>query len=114
MILHSLPDGTLYVARVDSDRIDVQSAIPFKDSIRELAQSSATRIILDLSRVNFIDSTGIAAIASADRALRPSQTMELASVTPHVLQVFQLTGLDRTFHIHSDLTSALGSSEQAG
>ena len=46
------------VVRVDEERLDAAIAIRFKDQMREVASQPSPRIILDMSRVEFLDSSG--------------------------------------------------------
>ena len=57
-LLSELVDGT-QVVRVDEERIDASVAIHFKDRMRELAAEAGNRLILDLGRVTFVDSSGL-------------------------------------------------------
>ena len=53
--------GDCLIIRVDEPRIDAAVAIRFKDSMRDLTADVATRTVLDLSQVDFIDSSGLGA-----------------------------------------------------
>ena len=91
------------VIRADQDRIDAACAIRFKDLMRDLTQTSAARIILDMSKVTFIDSSGLGAIVAAMKAVGPDRQLELAGLTDTVQKVFRLTRMDTIFKIHDSL-----------
>lgn len=93
--------------RVDCDRIDAASAIQFKDRMRELTQESQGRVVLDLSQVAFLDSSGLGAVVAAMKALGPDRGLELAGLTPTVQKVFRLTRMDSIFVIHPALPDGL-------
>jgi anti-sigma B factor antagonist len=94
--------GGALVARVDEDRIDAAVAIRFKDRMRELtADTPSDRVILDLSRVAFIDSSGLGAIVSVMKLLAPARPLELAALTENVAKVLRLTRMDTVFAIHT-------------
>lgn len=88
------------VVRVNEDRIDAAVAIQFKDRMRELTADSGDRVILDLGRVSFVDSSGLGAIVSVMKFLAPARRLELAALTPNVGKVFHLTRMDSVFAIH--------------
>jgi len=92
--------GDLHVVRVNEDRIDASVAIQFKDRMRELAVDAGGRVILDLARVGFVDSSGLGAIVAAMKFLAPAHRLELAGLTPTVGKVFHMTRMDRVFAIH--------------
>ncbi len=98
-LLSELVDGT-QVVRVEEERIDASVAIQFKDRMRDLSAQSGDRLILDLGRVNFVDSSGLGAIVAVMKFLAPACRLELAALTPMVGKVFHMTRMDSVFAIH--------------
>lgn len=92
--------GDAVVVRVEEPRIDAAVAIRFKDQMRELVEGGEARVILDLSRVSFLDSSGLGAVVAVMKMLAPGQELELAGLTPTVAKVFALTRMDSVFTIH--------------
>jgi anti-sigma B factor antagonist len=99
--------GGRTVARVEEARIDAAVAIQFKDRMREIAQDVPGDIVLDLSQVDFLDSSGLGAVVSVTKLLEAGRRLELAALTPAVERVFRLTRLDSIFTIHADAASSL-------
>lgn len=91
------------VIRAAQDRIDAACAIQFKDMMRELTQAACPRVILDMSLVAFIDSSGLGAVVAAMKALGPDRKLELSGLTATVQKVFRLTRMDTIFMIHSNI-----------
>lgn len=58
------------VISVAERRIDAPVAIRFKDEMRQATEGVEGRIILDLSHVDFVDSSGLGAIVAAFKQLR--------------------------------------------
>ena len=83
-----------------NDRIDAASAIQFKEQTRDLTQSAGPRVVLDLARVQFLDSSGLGAIVAVRKLLAPDRVLELSGLTPTVEKVFRLTRMDSIFTIH--------------
>ncbi len=100
-------DG-LTVVTVRDDRIDAAVAIQFKDRMRVLSNDGPDRIVLNLSNVQFIDSSGLGAIVAAMKHQRDGQTLELAALSPTVDKVFRMTRMDSIFAIHDDVGAAQG------
>jgi anti-sigma B factor antagonist len=92
-------DGAL-VIHVGEDRLDAAVAIRFKDKMREITAQPSASVILDLSQVDFLDSSGLGAIVAVMKSLKPRK-LELAGLTPNVRKVFHLTRMDSVFTIHS-------------
>jgi len=65
-------------------------------------------LLVDLSRVSYLDSSGIASLVEAFQAARRSGTdFGLVQVSPQAMQVFELARLDQVFRIHASLEEAL-------
>lgn len=97
----------LRVVAVKADRIDAAAAIGFKDRMRELVQGAAPRVVLDLSRVAFLDSSGLGAVVAVMKLMGPDRCLELAGLTPTVEKVFRLTRMDSVFTIHPAVPDGL-------
>ncbi|CUI56063.1 STAS domain-containing protein [Cognatishimia activa] len=99
------------VLTVRENRIDAAIALQFKDVMRQATLVGPSRIILDLSHVEFVDSSGLGAIVGAMKQLPQGKTLELAGLTVTVAKVFELTRMDTIFSIHADLELAFEDEE---
>lgn len=102
----SLSDGA-QVVTVDADRIDAAMAIRFKEAMRSATDDGPDRVILDLSTVDFVDSSGLGAIVAAMKQLGDGRRLDLAGLTPTVEKVFRLTRMDSVFRLYPSLDDAL-------
>ena len=69
-------------------------------------------VIVDLSRVSYIDSAGIASLVEAlQLAGKNAIKFGLVAISAEALRVFQLARLDKVFTIHADLDAALSGAE---
>lgn len=93
--------------QVMEDRIDAATAIQFKERMRDIARAGDQRMVLDLARVQFLDSSGLGAIVAVKKILGPDRALDLASLTPTVEKVFRLTRMDTIFTIHPSLDAAV-------
>lgn len=100
MNLVSEDHGDTLVVRVGEARIDAAVAIQFKDAMRIAGADAPGRVLLDLSRVDFIDSSGLGAVVAVMKLLAPTRRLELAGLTPTVEKVFRLTRMDSVFTLH--------------
>ncbi|MFD0982035.1 STAS domain-containing protein [Tropicimonas aquimaris] len=99
------------VLRIDvlATRIDAACAIQFKDWMRDLCADCPERVVLDLQRVDFLDSSGLGAVVAAMKFLGNGRRLELAGLTPKVSKVFRLTRMDSVFTIHQSADDVCGS-----
>ncbi|MAC77396.1 MAG: anti-anti-sigma factor [Rhodobacteraceae bacterium] len=107
MALVTTDMGAARVVVVESDRIDAARAIRFKDEMREAMGEDPDRIVLDLSKVAFIDSSGLGAIVASMKQLDPGRRLDLAGLTPTVDKVFRLTRMDTVFALYPSVEDAL-------
>jgi anti-sigma B factor antagonist len=101
--------GDLLIVRVMEDRIDAAVAIQFKDRMREMVAAAPPRVMLDMTQVEFLDSSGLGAVVAVMKLLGPGKALELAGLTPTVQKVFRLTRMDSVFAIHATVPDALRS-----
>lgn len=101
-------DGVAVVAV--SGEVDVYSAPALKDNLTELLQSGVRTIVVDLSDVAFLDSTGLGALVEARAATTDAGgALPLVCSQERILKLFTITGLDGVFSIHPDVDAAIGS-----
>jgi anti-sigma B factor antagonist len=100
-------EDSLRIVSVQDSRIDAAVAIEFKDAMRAQTDDGPDLIVLDLSRVDFIDSSGLGAIVAAMKHIGADRKLALAGLTPTVQRVFQLTRMDSVFSVFPTLDGAL-------
>ena len=91
------------ILRVLAPRVDAAEAVLFKDAVRDAAEGGPPRIVLDMTDVNFLDSSGLGAVIGSMKMLAPGQTLELACLHPAVDKVLRLTRMDTIIRIHATL-----------
>jgi anti-anti-sigma factor len=85
-------------------RLSVLEAVSFKQTCQEVVQANSVlkQIIIDFDNTIFMDSSGLGALVSNFKnAQEQGIEMALRNVTPQVLAVLNLTGLDQVFPIES-------------
>jgi anti-sigma B factor antagonist len=71
-----------------------------REQLDKLLQTSAQHIVIDLSRVSYIDSAGIGALALAFfNAKNSGRSLKLASLQPKVMEAIGMTRLDMVIPI---------------
>lgn len=90
----------LCIVTVQDARIDAAVALEFKERMRQMTEAAQRAVLLDLGRVNFIDSSGLGAIVSTMKHLSPDRELVLAGLTPMVDRVFRLTRMDSVFAVY--------------
>jgi len=87
--------------------IDVSTASSLEEALRSCLASSG-RVIIDLSGVRFMDSTGLNVLirAQTSKAEQPSPVLRLAAVPERVSKLLRLTQLDAVFAVFDSVTAA--------
>ncbi len=99
-------DNVLIVTVLDA-RIDAAVAVRFKNRMMELSNTPSERVVLDLSNVEFLDSSGLGAVVGSMKQLGRARKLDLAGLTPTVEKVFRITRMDRVFRIFPDADAAI-------
>jgi anti-sigma B factor antagonist len=97
--------GPIRVITMQEPRIDAAIAICFRETVRQAA-TGADRVVLDLSSVSFLDSSGLGALVGILKLLGADTRLELAGLQLPVARVMQLTRMDRVFTIHPEVPDA--------
>ena len=90
--------------------VDVYTAPALRTRLVEAVDSGCSALVVDMSAVDFIDSSGLGVLVSVLKRVREQDaTMTVVADREIVLKVFRITGLDRVFPIVPTLPEALGS-----
>lgn len=90
--------------------IDVYTAPKLRDQITELVQAGTYDIVIDLSAVEFLDSTGLGVLVGGLKKVRAHEgSLSLVCGQDRLLRIFRITGLAKVFVIHPDTQTALAS-----
>jgi anti-sigma B factor antagonist len=89
-------DGTVHVLELYGE-LDLASVGALEEEMRRAEASDARRILIDLSGLEFIDSTGICALVRAHHRQRaePGDRLGLLRAVGQPQRVIELTGIDK-------------------
>ena len=74
--------------------LDMNAAPDLRAAIEAAIDAGATRVVVDLSEVTFIDSTAIGVLLAARERLRRSGgSLDVVCVEPNVLRVLEIVGM---------------------
>ena len=87
-------DGGLIAIRARGE-VDLASVTLLDSELKRAEASDADRIVLDLSELEFIDSTGLRALVAAQNRSRSiNDRLTIRGANGHVLKMIELTGLN--------------------
>ena len=99
-----------YVVLALVGEIDLYTAPRLQSELTSaLSDGKPTQIVVDMSGVEFCDSTGMNVLLAAHRAAteRGGQ-LALAAPRPSVRKILEVTGLQSVFTIHDDVPAVTG------
>jgi anti-sigma B factor antagonist len=100
--------------------IDVYTAPQLRERLITLVEGGDRQVVVDLSRVDFLDSTGLGVLVGALKRLRSAEgELSLVCAQERLLKIFRITGLDRVFTLHESVDAATanhdgGAAEKVG
>ena len=93
LVVEVVVDGTDVHVTVVGE-IDAASAAPLKRRLEEVIESTSGAVVLNMSGVSFIDSTGLSALLNLRQHLAERhRTLTLRDVSAPTRQLLKLTGL---------------------
>ena len=97
----------LPVVRVAGE-IDIYTAPEFKSAINEAVSSGATDLVVDLTDVSYMDSSGFGTLLGAAKRLTPKGgSVNLVGCSKAIERMLKITRLDTIFRMFSDVDDAV-------
>jgi anti-sigma B factor antagonist len=95
-------DNGATTIRINEERIDIQNADQLREILLDQIYNGHTEILVDLSKVQFIDSSGLGALVYGLReARRKRGSVRVTGLSAHVSSMFTITRLNKIFEIVS-------------
>ena len=102
------PVGDVMVVVLAEAQLDASTATEFKRDIAPVLETHS-QIVFDLSRLEFVDSSGLGAFLSCLRQLQGKEgDLKLCCLAPQVRTLFELVRMHRIFHIFDTRDAAIG------
>ena len=94
----SLQDGTSLVTL--GGELDLATAGAELEELLEECTENACHVVLDMSQVTYIDSTGLGLLVKTDKRLSAAgRRLVILRPHPSVRRILEITGLDRHFRV---------------
>lgn len=105
--VHTLDNPAGVIVEVLSDNLDASNAKAFKDAMQDVIQKN-NLVILNLQRLEFVDSSGLGALLSALRSINDKEgELRLFGMTKPVQALFELVRMYRLFAIYGTQEEAI-------
>lgn len=107
MEIRYISEQNVTVMIPDTSRLDAGAALPFKETLLKEIESGHLRILINMEKVGFIDSSGLGAIISGLRRVGLKGDIKLCHGAEQVASLLKLTRLDQVLPMYADETAAL-------
>ena len=108
------PGEGLFVVAL-SGELDMASAADLSVRLAGLRSSARTRIVVDVSALAFIDSSGLNALVTSARAVDADEGwIVVAGASEHIARVFDVVRLAESVEIEPSVKEALTRAETSG
>jgi anti-sigma B factor antagonist len=88
--------------------IDVATSPTMRERLIDLVNDGATRLVLDLEAVDFLDSTGLGTIVSLLKRVRThGGDLRLVCTEARIRRLFEITGLEKAVPLHASVDDAI-------
>ncbi len=87
-------------------RLDMERSQEFRQRLDEVIDGGAAHIVLDMSQVKYIDSSGLGTVVSVFKRM-PTGTFLVAGLRPNVRTLFQITRLDKYINLYATVDEAV-------
>jgi anti-sigma B factor antagonist len=92
--------------------LDIATAADLQEHIRTAIDDHGPWLILDLSALEFMDSSGLNVIISAYRTIRERNgSLSLAHLNERVTKIVRMVGLQRQVAVHQTVATAVAAME---
>jgi anti-sigma B factor antagonist len=109
MEIKSRQEGNVTVLSLHG-RLDLASGSVLKEEIKKLFDQQKNSVHLNLSEVEFINSSGLGALVSVMKEVRLQKgRLTLSNLASYVQEIFDITQLSHIFEIFATEEEALGS-----
>jgi anti-sigma B factor antagonist len=110
--LSNRPEGKSMVVEVGGE-IDVYTAPRLREMIVDLVHKGHHHLVIDLERVDFLDSTGLSVLTGGRKRVRAFDgSLRVVCTQERLLKIFRITGLTKVFPIHDTVEEAVAATEQ--
>ena len=101
-------DGKI-VVRLGGE-LDLYNAHVVREALAQASEERPTRVVVDLSEVEFIDSTALGVLIEARSRLENRRAFLLAAPRAEARRALEVSGLDRHFGVYASVDEALDAS----
>jgi anti-sigma B factor antagonist len=101
--------GNISILDLQGD-VDTYTCGKLSSAFLDLLERGEAHVVVNMAEVGYIDSSGLGTLVGGLRRTRERNgTLAILQASPHILKVFNITGLSKVFQVFSDEVDAVRS-----
>lgn len=100
-------EGDILIVKVLNNRLDAQATDDFKKKMAGYISDGNFRIVLNMSAVDFVDSSGLGAMVSVIKSIGENGQLSICSAKDPVMRMFKLTRMNKVFAMFEEENKAV-------
>ena len=109
MKIEHVRKNNIVVVTPKEKRLDAGVAADFKSKLTELVEQGHVNMIIDLTEVDLVDSSGLGVLVSSLKRIGKRGEVKLCNLKEGVQSLFELTRLDKVFGLYHSEAEAIAS-----
>lgn len=107
--------GDVLVLKLEGELMGGDETKMFQDRIYDAIRETKTHVVVDMSRLKWMNSSGLGTLMAGLTTLRSSDgDLKLACLSERVKRPIEITKLDQVLQIYDNLETAVKSFEEEG
>ncbi|MDH7602724.1 MAG: STAS domain-containing protein [Armatimonadota bacterium] len=95
--------------------VDVYTAPQFKEAVNKMVDSGEKHILIDMSGVRYMDSSGFGTLLSVMKRLKPNGgSINLINVSSPIDRILKITRLNQVFATYPSVDEAIRATQESG
>lgn len=87
------------IAKISEEKVDTAIAPELKSEFMTLSQDGVKNLIIDMSDVKYVDSSGLSALLVGNRSFTDQGAFVLYNVTDHVMKLISISQIDKVMTV---------------
>ncbi len=88
--------------------LDVESSQEMKNEVRKQISSEAPNVVIDLTNVSYVDSSGLGTLIALQKDARfNGGSLSIVGASQQIRRVMKMTNLDKLFELYDNLNEVI-------
>ncbi|MEM9896017.1 MAG: STAS domain-containing protein [Bacteroidota bacterium] len=87
------------IAKIEEEKLDSTLAPELKSEMLNLAQEGVKSLVIDMSPVKYVDSSGLSALLVGNRSFSETGAFVLFGINDHVMKLIKISQLDKVMNL---------------